>query len=481
MIDFRPIILVTGILLTTLGSAMLIPAAIDAGAGNPDWQVFALAATLTLFTGGSMTLMTWGHASDLTLKEAFLLVTFIWVFLPGFGALPFAFSELSLSYTDAFFEAMSGLTTTGATVVVGLDTAPPGFLLWRALLQWLGGLGVIVMAISVLPALQVGGMQIFRSEAFDTMGKILPRAGEIAQSISVIYLAMTIACGITYLSLGMQPFDAVVHAMTTIATGGFANTDASFSQMSAAIEYAAVVFMLIAALPFVRYVQMLQGSAKPLIHDPQVRAFFLVLFTIVFAVSLWKFFAVGVSEEQSFRKSLFNTTSILTGTGYASADYMQWGAFPVVILFFAGLIGGCAGSTACSIKVFRFQLLIASIAVQIKRIHSPHGVFTPRYAGRAVSQDVLSSVMAFFVMFTVSVGLLAVALGFTGLDFVTSLSEAATALANIGPGLGDTIGPAGNFASLNDTAKWMLAFAMLIGRLELMAVYAIFTIGFWRA
>ncbi len=482
MFDLRPVGYVTGLLLTALGVSMLFPYLADVVAQNGQWHVFLESGAITGMAGLLLTIACSNAMGPrLSIQQIFLLTFGVWLALPLFGALPFLFGATEARFVDAFFEAMSAFTTTGSTVFTQIEDMPAGLKLWRGLMQWFGGVGIIVVAMVFLPELRIGGMQIFRTEGFDTLGKILPRAGEIAQRISVIYLGLTVACGLTYLSLGMGPFDSMVHAMTTLSTGGFANSDASFSQMPASIEYAAVVFMVIAALPFVRYVQLIAGTSQPLLRDPQVRAFFMVVFTIVIAISLWKFFSVGVSQEVSFRKALFNTASVMTGTGFASSDYMQWGAFPAVVLFFAGLIGGCAGSTACSIKVFRFQLLIASIQVQIKRIHSPHGVFVPRYAGRAVSQDVLSSVMAFFVMFTVAVGVLAVALGFTGLDFLTSLSGAATALANIGPGLGDTIGPAGNFSTLNDPAKWMLAIAMLTGRLELMAVFAVFTLRFWRA
>ncbi len=461
---------------------MSVPMLFDFLAGNDHWQVFLEAGAVTGLTGG-LTAVACANAERerLSIQQTFLLTTGVWLTLPVFAALPFVFGATEARYVDAFFEAMSGLTTTGSTVFSGLENLPPGLLLWRGLMQWFGGIGIIVVAMVFLPELRIGGMQIFRSEGFDTFGKILPRATEIASRISVIYLSLTGTCALVYLILGMTPFDATVHAMTTVATGGFANTDASFSDYSGAIEYAAVVFMLMAALPFVRFVQLVGGSAKPMLMDPQIRAFFGTVAVVVALVALWKMFAIDTPSEPAFRKSLFNSVSILTGTGYASDDYMLWGAFPVVVLFFAGLIGGCAGSTSCSIKVFRYQLLIASILSQIRRIRSPHGLFSPRFGGRPVSEDVLSSVMAFFVMFTVSLGILSILLAMTGLDFITSVSGAATALGNIGPGLGDQIGPAGNFAEVNDTAKWILAAAMLIGRLELMVVFAIFTRRFWQA
>ncbi len=465
-----------------LGLAMILPFMVDIAEGRGHWNVFAECAILTVLVGGLVALTCKnGVKEGLTIQQTFLLTTGVWVILPLFGALPFMLGDTDLRFVDAFFEAMSGLTTTGSTVLAGLEELPKGLLLWRGLMQWLGGIGIIVVAMVFLPELRVGGMQIFRTEGFDTFGKILPRATEISSRISVIYLALTLLCVLCYVLSGMDPFDATVHAMTTVATGGFANYDASFGAFGGTTEYVAVIFMMLAALPFVRFVQITAGTAQPLIHDPQVRGFFATAIVLVVIVTLWQFWQNENPSEAAFRKVLFNTVSILTGTGYASADYMQWGSFPVAMLFFVGLIGGCAGSTACSIKIFRYQLLLASIKAQLQRILTPHGMFTPRYQGRPVGDDVLNSVMSFFVFFTVTLGVISVVLGLTGLDFVTAVSGASAALANIGPGLGDTIGPAGNFASLNDTAKWVLAAAMLIGRLELLAVYAIFTISFWRA
>ncbi|MBM1632539.1 TrkH family potassium uptake protein [Sulfitobacter mediterraneus] len=482
MMDLRPVGYVVGLLVAVLGLFMLLPMLVDLAEGRGHAFVFVETFLITTLGGGMIALAcSNGVREGLTIQQTFLLTTGVWLMLPLFGALPFILGETNSSVTDAVFEAMSGLTTTGSTVLSGLDSLPKGLLLWRGILQWLGGIGIIVVAMVFLPELKVGGMQIFRSEGFDTFGKILPRAGEIATQIAVIYLWLTMGCILSYLALGMNAFDATVHALTTISTGGFSNYDASFGAFSGPMEYVATVFMILAALPFVRYVQLINGNPLALHRDPQVRGFLvtIVILVAVIVISLQQTFSFG--WERSFREALFNITSIISGTGYASVDYMQWGPFAVALFFFIGLIGGCAGSTACSIKIFRYQLLFASIRAQLRRIRSPHGIFTPRYDGRPVGQDVLSSVMSFFMFFVVTMGLVAVALSMTGLDFVTSVSGAAAALANIGPGLGDIIGPAGNFSSLNDTAKWILTAAMLIGRLELMAVYVILTVKFWRA
>ncbi|MEN8894278.1 TrkH family potassium uptake protein [Planktotalea arctica] len=482
MLDLRPVGYVIGLLVMMLGVAMLLPLLVDLAEARGHWPVFLQSALITALTGGLIALACAnGVQEGLTIQQTFLLTTGVWLALPVFGALPFMLGATELRFVDAFFEAMSGLTTTGSTVIAGLDTLPKGLLLWRGLMQWIGGVGIIVVAMVFLPELRVGGMQIFRAEGFDTMGKILPRATTIAAQVSYIYVGITLACAMSYMLFGMNAFDASVHSMTTVATGGFSNYDASFGAFSSGTEYVASLFMVLAALPFVRYVQLLNGNNWAVFRDAQVRGFLMTIAVLVVICAGVLALAQDRAFEPAFRQALFNIISIVSGTGYASADYMLWGSFLVALFFFAGLIGGCAGSTACSIKIFRYQLLFASIRTQMRRIHSPNGIFTPRYQGRPVSEDVLSSVMSFFVFFVVTMGLLAVALSMTGLDMVTALSGAASALANIGPGLGPEIGPAGNFSGLNDTAKWLLAAGMLIGRLELMAVYAILTIGFWRA
>ncbi|MDF1854808.1 TrkH family potassium uptake protein [Pseudooceanicola sp.] len=482
MFDMRPIGYVIGLLTAVLGVTMVPPLLVDLAEGRGHWPVFLESALITILVGTVTAISCQnGRKEGLTIQQTFLLTTLVWVVLPVFGALPFILGETEARVVDGVFEAMSGLTTTGSTVFSGLDELPRGILLWRGILQWLGGIGIIVVAMVFLPELRVGGMQIFRSESFETMGKILPRATAMAAQISVIYVGLTLACALTYIALGMGLFDATVHALTTVSTGGFSTKDASFGAFSGPMEYAASFYMILAALPFVRYVQMLNGKSLALFHDGQARVFLYTILVLVMGSFVLLLNIFPHHWEKSLREALFNITSIISGTGFASVDYMTWGPLLITMFFFIGLIGGCAGSTACSVKIFRYQILFSSISAQIKRIHAPHAVIIPRYDRRPISEDVISSVMTFFVFFVVSLGLFSVALALTGLDFVTALSGAATAIGNIGPGLGDTIGPAGNFAPLNDTAKWILAFAMLVGRLELMTVYAILTVNFWRS
>jgi trk system potassium uptake protein len=480
--DLRPIFLVIGMLLIIMAVFMAPPMIADLAIGHPNWQVFLAAGCVTLFAGVSLVLMNrtrdFGEVSG---RQAFLLTTLVWIVLTIFAAMPLAFSDLGLSPAGAIFEAMSGITTTGSTVIVDLDHAPPGILLWRAILQWLGGIGIIVMSLAILPMLGVGGMQLVRAESSDLSEKILPRAAQIASAISFIYLGLTLLCASLYWWAGMTPFDAAAHAMTTIATGGFSTTDASLGAFqSPTMEWIAVVFMISGALPFVLYIQATNGHVMALFRDAQVRWFFGIISATCFLITLWLVQANGVPLAEAVRQSAFATTSLITGTGYASADYGLWGSFPVAALFFVMCVGGCTGSTTGGIKIFRFTVLNAVARNQIARLIRPHGVFVPTFNGRPLPEAATISVMAFVFMFALSFSLFAIALSSLGLDYLTAMSGALSALANVGPGFGDVIGPTGNFASLPDSAKWLLSAAMLLGRLELFTVLILFAPSFWR-
>jgi trk system potassium uptake protein TrkH len=482
VLDFRPILFILGILLTTLSIAMLLPALVDAASGNDDWQVFLASAGLTMFIGVSLILTMRGGDMKIGIREAFVLTTASWLGLTVFAALPFAFAGLNLSFADAFFEAMSGITTTGSTVILGLDSAPPGILLWRALLQWLGGIGIIVMAIAVLPMLQVGGMQIFRLESSDTAEKVLPRAAQTSTAIGSIYLGLTLLCALGYWLAGMPGFDAIAHAMTTIATGGFSTSDNSIGVFDkTGIDIIAIVFMIVGSLPFVLYLQAARGRPMGLLHDSQVRWFLAIVVTIMAIMSLSLYLTQDMPLGASIRAATFNGVSIVTGTGYVTAAFDSWGSFALIVFFVIMFIGGCAGSTTCGIKIFRFQVLYAVATVQIKRLLQPHGVFIPHYNRNPITEEIALSVLGFVFFYILVFILLALGLSLLGLDFLTSLSGAATAISNVGPGLGPTIGPMGSFADLPDAAKWMLSAGMLLGRLELFTVLVILTPAFWRS
>lgn len=479
--DLRPVFYVIGILLSTLAISMALPMLVDLYYGSPDWKIFFICILTTAFFGGVLVLSNSGEEGfTINIKQAFLLTTLSWLTLATFASLPLWLSQLELSFTDAFFEAMSGITTTGSTVITGLDEAPPGILLWRALLQWLGGIGIIVMALSVLPFLKVGGMQLFRTESSENE-KALPRAAKLASSIAYIYIFLTFVCAICYHFSGLGLFDSFAHAMTTIATGGFSTFDASFGDIDgAATEIIAIIFMIMGSLPFVLYLKTVRGDFHSLISDSQVRWFLSIVGVSIVTMIIYLILHVNMGFGDALIRSAFNVVSIITGTGYTNHDFGAWGGFAVGLLFFLMVVGGCAGSTTCGIKIFRFQVLYAVTDVQMKKLLHPHGMFIPYYGGRPLPQGVPSSVMSFFFLYALSFAILATLLSFVGLDFLTAMSGAATSISNVGPGLGEIIGPAGTFEALPNSAKWILCAGMLLGRLELFTVLVLLSPNFWR-
>jgi trk system potassium uptake protein TrkH len=481
MIDLRPVGYVIGLLLVALAAMMLFPIALDLAAGNANWLSFLEAGIVTALCGGLLALACAnGTGQGLTLQQSFLLTTATWVMMPLFGALPFMFGAPDASFTDAMFESMSGMTTTGTTAFPALDGLPPGTNLWRGILQWLGGLGIVIVAMIFLPVMKVGGMQFFRSEGFDTLGKVLPRALDISSALIQIYIVLTVACAVVYFSLGMSGFDAVLHALTTISTGGFSNYDASFGVFSGPLEYVAVLFIVLASLPFIRFIQLAQGSLAPLWRDAQVRAYVRWLLYATGAVVAYRVLVLDHGLWVALRESLFNIASIFSGTGYASADMLAWGAFPFAVAILVGLIGGCTSSTGCSVKVFRYLVLFEAIRVQIRRLHSPTAVIEPRYEGRRIGQDVIDSVIVFFTLFILTFGVVAVALTLTGLQTRTAFTAAWTAVANVGPVWGPEVSANGSVSEFPVAARWIMIFAMLVGRLELLSVYVLFLARFWR-
>ncbi|MEM6811751.1 MAG: TrkH family potassium uptake protein [Pseudomonadota bacterium] len=479
--DIRPIFYVIGILLCVLAAGMILPLLADLLSGNKDWKVFLVSMIMTFFLGGGLILINQGNEFTVNVRQTFVLTTLSWVALSLAASLPFYFSTLNMNLTDSIFEAVSGITTTGSTVIVGLDNAPPGILLWRAILQWLGGIGIIVMALSVLPFLRVGGMQLFQTESSENE-KALPRAKQIASSIGLIYLTLTFICMICYNLSGLSAFDSMAHAMTTIATGGFSTFDASFSHHDQPwTEIVAITFMILGGLPFILYVKTVRGNLKCLFKDSQVRTFLAIIVGAITLMALYLLVHNGIPLLEALRRASFNVVSLITGTGYTNGDYGSWGGFAVITLFFLMVIGGCAGSTTCGIKVFRFQVLWSVMISQLKQLVHPHGVFSPHYNHQPIPEGVAASVMSFFFVFALVFTVIATALSFIGLDFLTAMSGAATSLANVGPGLGDIIGPTGTFQPLPDAAKWIMSIAMIIGRLELFTVLILLTPHFWRS
>ncbi|MEO1241113.1 MAG: TrkH family potassium uptake protein [Pseudomonadota bacterium] len=489
MLAFRPVVLVTGALVAALGLTMLIPMIADLLSADEvhraDWGAFAIGAIVSVLVGGGAAAASWGPIESITTRQGFMLTAMSWLALVVFAAIPLTLGGLQLSYVDAFFEAMSGLTTTGSTVVTGLDDAPPGALLWRSMLQWFGGVGIIIMAFAVLPALRVGGMQIFKSEAWDTSEKFIANAAQYSLSLSMIYAFFTILCFLLLWAFGMPAWDAVNHAMTTVATGGFSTKDASIGAFltvgRAPLDMVVTVFMIIGSLPFgIFLAALLRGAWRRLFTDSQIQFFLAIVGFLTIAMMLHVQTVLEVDLFTAFRLSAFNIVSIITGTGYATTDYYAWGPFAHGVFFCIMFIGGCAGSTSCGMKVFRFQVALAALIVYARRLAHPNGVFVAHYNHRPLTDDVFVSVLSFFFVYFAAFATLAVLLSGLGLDTLTALSAAGTAIANVGPGLGEVVGPAGNFAPLPDTAKLLLAGGMLLGRLELFTILVLFSPAFWR-
>jgi len=458
---------------------MLIPAIVDIAEKNADWQAFVFSAVLTGMVGMLLSLAVGGALLEgLDTRQTFILTTLAWATLPAFGALPFLW--LGIDYADAVFEAVSGFTTTGSTVLTGLDDLPPGLLVWRSIMQWMGGVGIIVMAIVLLPFLRIGGMQLFQSENSDRSEKIVSRSVELIRLLGLAYLFLTVLCIAAYVVTGMELFDAFNHALTTIATGGYSTHDVSFSYFTnPATGWVAVVFMIIGSLPFVLIVQALRGHPLLLWRDPQVRA--LLGFLAVVSLTLTVYLGINMHFpfDEALLRATFNVVSIVTGTGYALGDYSSWGAPVVGIALLLMFVGGCTGSTTGGIKMFRFLVFFGTVRAHLRRMVRPHRIMSEEYSGTRLTPELSFSVLAFLVVYMGSVGVITVALSFFDLDLVTAVSAAATSVGNVGPGLGPVIGPDGHFAPLPDGAKWLLSFAMLVGRLELFTVLVLLDPDFW--
>ncbi|MEL7486607.1 MAG: TrkH family potassium uptake protein [Pseudomonadota bacterium] len=490
MLNIRPVLLVTGALVAALGVLMLAPLAADLLAQTErhraEASAFAIAALICFFVGGGAAAASWGAIDSLSVRQGFLLTGSSWIALAAFAALPFALGDLDLSYTDAFFESVSGITTTGSTIVNGLDDAAPGSLLWRSMLQWLGGVGIIIMAFAVLPVLRIGGMQVFRSEAWDTSEKFIANAAQFSVSLTAIYAVFTTLCFMMLWAFGMPAFDALNHAMTTVATGGYSTKDASLgaflSTGDAPLDLIVAFFMIVGSLPFgIFLAALVRGDLNRLATDSQIQFFLMVVVGLIAIMFFHVYLKFDITLFTAFRLATFNVISILTGTGFATADYGSWGPFAVGFFFCIMFIGGCAGSTSCGLKIFRFQVALAAIKLYARRLAHPHGVFVAHYNGRPLTTDVFVSVLSFFFVYFASFATLAAILSGFGLDPLTAISAAGTAIANVGPGLGDIVGPNGNFSSLPDAVKWFLSLGMLLGRLEFFTLFVLVSPAFWRA
>ncbi len=487
--ELQGLLFVAGIFLIAFSVTMLIPAFIDYRTGGSDGSTFVIIFLLTCFCGGLSVIANDHKEFTLNRKQTFMLTGISWLCLCFFGSLPFMLSnELHLSFTDSIFETVSGITTTGSTVLSGLDNMGKGILLWRAMLQWIGGIGIIVMAVAILPFLKVGGMQLFQTENSDRSDKVAPKAHQIATRLSFAYVIMTILCAFSYLIFSnMNGFEALVHALTTLSTGGFSTSDASIGVFSKGAQWVAIVFMFFGGLPFLLWVRIFQGKYMAFLKDSQVQ-FFMGL--VAFLTSLICFYLVIsghiVNFFEALRSAAFMVLTLITTTGYGATGgeagyYTYWGPFIVTFALFLTYVGGCTGSTAGGFKIFRIQISFAFAYKQLRHMIRPHGVFPIHFNGKIVPDDAMSSILLFSVAWILTVALTTLALGFFGVDLVTAFTGASTAIANVGPGLGDIIGPDGNFSTLPKGAKWVLSVAMLLGRLEIMTLLVLFVPDFWRS
>ena len=478
MSNYKTVFFTLGILQIILGIFMLIPVIAQFFYHEIDSSFFG-ASIVTIIFGVLFFLSNLDHNKKLNLQQAFLLTALSWLSIAIFGSLPFIFSNVNFSFTNAFFESMSGITTTGSTIISNLEDMPKGILLWRALLQWLGGIGIIVMAITLMPIMNVGGMQLFKISNNDSSEKILPKSKEIALRLIYIYSSLTALCALSYKFLGMNIFDSLTHSMTTIATGGFSNYNQSIGFFnSVSIEISAMIFIILGSLPFIAYIKFLSGNKKIFLSDIQIKTFIKIIFFSVIVLTIY--LSLNSSNQLNLRSIFFNVISILTGTGYVNAQFDNWGGFSLVLFLILMFIGGCAGSTTCGIKIFRIQILYSFISNQLKKIIYPKGIFILKYNQNAVDNKFVASIISFIYMYLVIFFIITALLSLTGLDFITSISGAATSISNVGPGLGSTIGPNGNFSTLPDVSKWILTLGMILGRLELFAILVLFLPSFWR-
>jgi trk system potassium uptake protein TrkH len=480
MASNKTVFFIIGILLIVLGIFMLAPYALQL-VYNENSSSFFSSSIITVIIGILITLTSVTKEKQLNLRQAFLFSSLAWISIAFFGSIPFKLSSLELSMSDAFFESMSGITTTGSTVILDLDTSPKSILLWRAIMQWLGGIGIIVMATTVLPLLKVGGMQLFQ---LDTSGteKILPKTVEISFLIISIYSILTVSCAFVYWFQGMNIFDSVAHALTTLATGGFSTHNESIGYFNnPGIEITATVFIILGSIPFIAYLKFIKGNRKIFFHDVQIKGF---LYLLIISILIMFAYLFINNNELSFldnlRISSFNVLSILSGTGYVTDDFGLWGKFPLIFFLFLMFVGGCAGSTTCGIKIFRLQILFLFLKTQVKKLIYPNSIFLVNYNNQKIEDGFINSVIIFIFSYIIIFFLVAILLSITGLDFLSAISGAATSISNVGPGLGEMIGPNGNFSQVSEISKWILSFAMLLGRLEIFAVLVLFLPSFWR-
>lgn len=483
MINYKVIVHIIGFLLILTGMFILTGIPFSIYYGSDDVAALLISGFITAFAGVAAWYFTRrGRSSEeVTKREGYIIVTFGWIFMSLFGALPFIIHGSIPSFTDAFFETMSGFTTTGATILTDIEVMPYGLLFWRALTQWLGGMGIIVLSLAILPLLGIGGMQLFIAEVpGPTKDKIHPRVRETAKRLWGIYFILTMAESFLLFLGGMNLFDAITHSFTTMATGGFSTKNASIGYYASPfIQYVIILFMFFAGVNFTIHYYALHRRFDFLKINNEFRfySFFILIATIFVMVTHLPHNLFGL--EELFRQSLFHVVSLVTTTGFVTSDYENWAYFSRMIFFILLFVGGCAGSTGGGIKIIRHFVLLKNSLLELKRVVHPRAVIPVRVNGKSVNFEIILNVQAFFIFYILIFVLGSLIMSFIGLDFTTALGAVATSLGNIGPGIG-AVGPSANFAHLPDVGKWFLSFLMLLGRLELFTVLILFSPAFWK-
>ena len=479
--SLRTLAFINGIFLITLAVSMLVPVGtLLVFEQTRGINAFLWSSLITFVAGIALVAQGRPQEGQLRPRDMYMLTVSSWVMVSIFAALPFIFAEHA-SITDAYFESMSGITATGATIFTGLDSMSPGTLIWRSLLHWLGGIGFIAMAVAILPMLRIGGMRLFQTESSDRSDKVMPRSHMVAKYMVVAYVGLSGLAVLGFWLAGMGAFDAVNHAMSAIATGGFSTSDASLGKwQQPAVHWVAVVVMILGSLPFVLYVATLRGNYRALLRDEQVRGFIKVLLVSWLALASWYTLTTELHWLEALRHVAVNITSVMTTTGFAVGDYHLWGPFASMIFFYLGFVGGCSGSTAGGLKIFRFQVAYILLKANLKQLVHPRAVIKQNYNRHRLDEDIARSILAFSFFFTITIAVLALALAMCGLDWITALTGAAATVSGVGPGMGPIIGPAGNYAGLPEIAKWLLTIGMLLGRLEILTVLVLLFPAFWR-
>jgi len=472
---------IIGIFLITLAIAMVVPMlTLVIFDHTRDIRSFLWASLITFLAGMALVIPGRPEHIHLRPRDMYLLTVSSWVVVCIFAALPFLLSQ-HMSYTDSFFESMSGITATGSTVMSGLDTMSPGILIWRSLLHWLGGIGFIGMAVAILPLLRIGGMRLFQTESSDRSEKVMPRSHMVAKYILLTYVGITTLGSLAFWAAGMSLFDAINHAMSAISTGGFSTSDQSLAKwQQPAVHWVAIVVMILGSLPFALYVATLRGNRRALFKDEQVRGLLGLLLVTWLVLGTWYWATTNMHWLDALRHVALNVTSVMTTTGFALGDYSLWGNFALMLFFYLGFVGGCSGSTAGGIKIFRFQVAYILLRANLNQLIHPRAVIKQKYNGHRLDEEIVRSILTFSFFFAITICVIALLLSLLGVDWMTALTGAASTVSGVGPGLGETIGPAGNFAGLPDAAKWILSLGMLLGRLEIITVLVLCVPAFWR-